>query len=144
ILKRYRRTRMSRIIARESTMKLMYQMEVNNDFSQDLINLFVNNNELKSDEKSYLYEVINGIKENMDIIDETIEKYSKGWNVNRIAKVDLSILRIAIYEIMFKNDMPYQVSINEAVDVSKKFSTEDSSKFINGLLGAFVKEDKNI
>lgn len=132
---------MSRIIARESAMKLMYQMEINNDFSQDAISLFVNDNELKSDEKSYLYEVVNGIKEHINIIDETIEKYSRGWNVNRIAKVDLSILRIAIYEIMFKKDTPYQVSINEAVDVSKKFSTEDSSKFINGLLGAFIKAE---
>ena len=132
---------MSRIIARESTMKLLYQMEINNDFSQEVMTTFVEDNQLRADEKSYLYEVINGIKENMKIIDETIQKYSKGWNMNRIAKIDLAILRIAVYEIMFKEEMPHPVSINEAVDISKKYSTNDSSRFINGLLGAIIKDE---
>lgn len=131
---------MGRKIARESTMKLLYQMDINDDFSKKEISIFLENNELKSDEIEYINEVVKGINENIEEIDSYIEKYSEGWKIKRLAKIDLAILRIAIYEIMHKEDMPPQVSINEAVDVSKKYSTDESSKYINGLLGTFLKE----
>lgn len=131
---------MGRKVARESTMKLLYQMDINDDFSQKELNIFLENNELKSDEIEYIKEVVKGINENIEEIDSYIEKYSQGWKIKRIAKIDLAVLRIAIFEIMHKEDMPPQVSINEAVDVSKKYSTDESSKYINGLLGTFLKE----
>lgn len=131
---------MGRKIARESTMKLLYQMDINDDFSEKEISIFLENNELKSDEIEYINEVVKGINENIEEIDSYIEKYSEGWKIKRLARIDLAILRIAIYEIMHKEDMPPQVSINEAVDVSKKYSTDESSKYINGLLGTFLKE----
>ena len=128
---------MGRKIARESAMKLLYQMEINSDFSQDAINIFYENNKLRSDERLYVDEVVKGVISNIEKIDGIIEQNSQGWKIKRIAKVDLSILRISIFEIMFKNEIPYQVSINEAINISKEYSTNDSSKFINGLLGAF-------
>ncbi|AFS78393.1 N utilization substance protein B-like protein [Gottschalkia acidurici 9a] len=128
---------MGRKIARESAMKLLYQMEVNDDFSQDAMNIFYENNKLRSDERLYVDEVVKGVISNIEKIDEVIEQNSQGWKIKRIAKVDLSILRISIFEIMFKSEIPYQVSINEAINISKEYSTNDSSKFINGLLGAF-------
>lgn len=131
---------MGRKVARESTMKLLYQMDINDDFSQKEMNIFLENNELKSDEIEYIKDVVKGINENIEEIDSYIEKYSQGWKIKRIAKIDLAVLRIAIFEIMHKEDMPPQVSINEAVDVSKKYSTDESSKYINGLLGTFLKE----
>lgn len=131
---------MGRKIARESTMKLLYQMDINDDFSEKEISIFLENNELKSDEVEYINEVVKGINENIEEIDSYIEKYSEGWKIKRLARIDLAVLRIAIYEIMHKEDMPPQVSINEAVDVSKKYSTDESSKYINGLLGTFLKE----
>ena len=131
---------MGRKVARESTMKLLYQMELNSDFSQDAIEVFFENNTLKLDEDEYIKEVIKGIKNNIEEIDSFIERYSQGWKIKRIANIDLAILRISIFEMMFKEDIPHQVSINEAVDVAKKYSTEESSKYINGLLGIFLKE----
>ena len=131
---------MGRKVARESTMKLLYQMDINDDFSQKETNIFLENNELKSDEIDYINEVIKGINNNIEEIDSYVEKYSEGWKLKRLAKIDLAILRIAIFEIMNLEDIPPQVSINEAVDVSKKYSTDESSKYINGLLGTFLKE----
>lgn len=78
--------------------------------------------------------LITGTVEHLKEIDEQIVKYAKNWNINRIANVDKTILRLAIYEMLYRNDIPPVVSINEAVDIAKKYSTEDSGKFVNGIL----------
>lgn len=135
---------MSRKIAREAAVKLLYQMEINEDFSEQIKENFIKNNRFKEDEIEYLDRVFKHIIDKLSIIDEKIEKYSEGWKINRIAKVDLSILRLAIFEIMHMDDIPIEVSINEALEISKKYSTEESSKFVNGLLGGFVKEWNDI
>ena len=119
--------------------KACFKIKWNKLFLQ-LNNIFLENNKLKSDEIDYVNEVVKGINDNIEEIDSYIEKYSEGWKIKRIAKVDLAILRIAIFEIMHREDMPPQVSINEAVDIAKKYSTDESSKYINGLLGTFLKE----
>ena len=68
----------------------------------------------------------------------------EGWELHRLAKIDLCILRIAIYEIIYREDIPIEVSINEAIEIGKTYSTDESSKFINGVLGGFVRRrDKN-
>jgi N utilization substance protein B len=74
------------------------------------------------------------VLEKQAALDETIKKYAANWDLRRIAVVDRNILRLAIYEMMFRDDIPPIVSINEAVDIAKKFSTEDSGKFVNGIL----------
>ncbi|RCX16801.1 NusB antitermination factor [Anaerobacterium chartisolvens] len=68
-----------------------------------------------------------------------MEKYSKGWKINRISRVDISILRLSIYEIGFRDDIPFNVSINEAVELAKKYSNEEAGAFINGILGKIPK-----
>ncbi|MFO1487069.1 MAG: transcription antitermination factor NusB [Verrucomicrobiota bacterium] len=78
--------------------------------------------------------LIRGAIEHRDTIDEQIKKYAANWELHRIAAVDRSILRLAIYEMLYRQDIPPIVSINEAVDIAKKFSTQDSGKFVNGLL----------
>ena len=130
---------MGRIIAREATMKLLYQMEVNSDYSEETIKVFFENNDLSDDEKDYAEHVIEGVLNNLDTIDENIEKYTKEWKINRLAKVDLAVLRIAIYEMLFRKDIPIEVCINEAIEICKKYSTDESSRFINGVLGSFVR-----
>ncbi|QIB26012.1 transcription antitermination factor NusB [Caloranaerobacter azorensis] len=135
---------MSRKIAREEAVKLLYQMEMNEDFSEQTKNEYLKTNNFKEDEVEYLNRVFERLIEKLPVIDSKIEKYSEGWKINRIAKVDLSILRLAIFEIMYMDDIPIEVSINEALEISKKYSTEESSKFINGLLGSFVKEWNDI
>lgn len=135
---------MGRKLARESAMKLLFQMEINNDFSTESINVFFDNNEFTNDEKEYIMHTINQVNNYLETIDNKIEKYALGWKINRIPKVDLSILRIAIYEILFRKDIPVEVSINEAIDISKKYSTGESSKFINGLLGSVVRDGNDL
>ena len=78
--------------------------------------------------------LIRGALEHRDAIDEHIKKHAKNWEFHRIATVDRNIMRLAIYEMLFREDIPPIVSINEAVDIAKKFSTEDSGKFVNGIL----------
>ncbi|HET7625195.1 MAG TPA: transcription antitermination factor NusB [Verrucomicrobiae bacterium] len=78
--------------------------------------------------------LIRGAIEHRDAVDEQIKKYAKNWDLHRIAAVDRSILRLAIYEMLYRDDIPPIVSINEAVDIAKKFSTQDSGKFVNGIL----------
>lgn len=131
---------MGRKVARESAMKIIFQMEVNNDFSLDTIDVYFDNNETTEDEKKYIREAVKTIIDNIEVIDKSIEKYSQGWKINRMPKVDLAIVRVAVYEILYREDIPIQVSINEALEISKKYSSEESSKFINGLLGGFVRE----
>ena len=78
--------------------------------------------------------LIRGTLERRDEIDEIIKKHAKNWELHRIAAVDRNILRLAIYEMLHRDDIPPVVSINEAVDIAKKFSTQDSGKFVNGIL----------
>jgi transcription antitermination protein NusB len=78
--------------------------------------------------------LIRGVLENRDTIDEKIKSHTKNWDFHRIAAVDRNIMRLAIYEMLFREDIPPVVSINEAVDIAKRFSTQDSGKFVNGIL----------
>jgi N utilization substance protein B len=78
--------------------------------------------------------LIRGVLEHRDAIDEHIKKHTKNWDFHRIAVVDRNVMRLAIYEMLHREDIPPVVSINEAVDIAKKFSTEDSGKFVNGIL----------
>ncbi len=78
--------------------------------------------------------LIRGAIEHRDAVDNQIKKYAKNWELHRIAAVDRNILRLAIYEMLYREDIPPVVSINEAVDIAKKFSTQDSGKFVNGIL----------
>ena len=78
--------------------------------------------------------LIKGVLEHRDAIDEQIKKHAKNWDFHRIAAVDRNIMRLAIYEMLHRQDIPPVVSINEAVDIAKKFSTQDSGKFVNGIL----------
>jgi N utilization substance protein B len=84
--------------------------------------------------------LIRGALEHRDESDELIRKYSKNWDLPRIAAVDRNILRLAIYEMLHRDDIPPVVSINEAVDIAKRFSTQDSGKFVNGILDSVKNE----
>ena len=78
--------------------------------------------------------LIKGVLEHREAIDERIKKHARNWEFNRIAAVDRNVMRLAIYEMLYRDDIPPVVSINEAVDIAKKFSTQDSGKFVNGIL----------
>ena len=82
----------------------------------------------------FMESLVKGVIEHREEIDEMIVKYAKNWNLGRMAVIDRNILRLAAYEMMFRGDIPPVVSINEAVDIAKKYSTDDSGKFVNGIL----------
>lgn len=130
---------MGRKQAREGTMKLLFQMEVNGDYSEEALLIYLENNCFDSQEKEYILSAMSAIKDNIETIDGHISANLEGWNISRVAKVDLSVLRIAIYEILYRKDIPLEVSINEAIETVKIYSTEESFKFINGVLGGFVR-----
>lgn len=126
---------MGRRASRELAMKLLYQLEIQKEDKDEQIKTALSDDALTEKDKQYIVEVVDGVTTQVAKIDQIIEKHSKGWKINRIPKVDLSILRLGIYEIVFRDDIPLNVSINEAVELAKKFSTEDAGSFINGILG---------
>jgi N utilization substance protein B len=133
--------KMSRKSAREEAMKLVYQMSMNNSESSEVLENFYENHEetVTEEEKEYIENCVSGIKNKLGQIDEYIEKYSKGWKINRISKVDLAIMRLAIYEMLERKDVPNAVAVNEAIELAKKYSGEKSSNFINGILGNVIR-----
>lgn len=131
---------MGRKKAREGTMQLLFQMASTEDYEEDNLEIYLNNFEFDEKEELYIKDAIFKIVENLSFIDENIEKHLEGWSIYRLAKVDLSVLRIAVYEILYRDDIPLEVSINEAIEITKKYSKEDSFKFVNGVLGGFVRD----
>lgn len=133
----------SRRSAREQAFILLFEMcFCQDDFSIDL----VKENALDSRDVEfcdYAEKVALGVNEHKDELDEIIDAHlKKGWKINRLSKVSLAVLRLAIYEMKYEEDVPFSVSINEAVELSKKFSIDESG-FVNGVLGAISKDLEN-
>ena len=98
------------------------------------LNLFFSEKDQDREYYAFAEELIHGVLDNLDEVDDEIRNYAENWDFERIAKMDLSILRLAIYELLKRLDIPPIVSINEAIDLSKQFSGPDSKRFINGIL----------
>ncbi|MGL4796678.1 MAG: transcription antitermination factor NusB [Paraclostridium sp.] len=158
------------ITTREYMMKFIYQIDITKEGLEDVqskLNNFLEDNfeyinnryeelklQLSNDaevelneetldemiDKDYLNTIINNIKEHKTEIDSLINKYAKNWTVNRMAKVDLAILRLATCEILYALNIPTKVSINEAIELAKLYCDDKSPKFINGILGSIVNE----
>lgn len=132
---------MSRHSTREQIFKLLFQIEFNElDEVPLLKELFFELDEqsLSEEDKNYISEKFNQIMEKLSEIDDMISKKSIGWTIERMGKVEITLLRIAIYEILYDDSVPSSVAINEAVELAKKYGPEESYKFINGLLAKFV------
>ena len=135
---------MSRKLARELTFKVVFSTNFQSEVEdiENLIENLVNDNELNEEvtreDRKYIEEISFGVLKNKEELDEQIEKYLKGWTMDRIGKTDLAILRLAVYEILYRDDIPYKVSINEAVELAKLFCDESSPAFINGVLAGIV------
>lgn len=133
---------MSRTEMRELAFKLVYSIEVQHDENiEEQIELYIQENDIeKLDVIDYIKDIINGISYNSQEIEEIIKKcLTEKWTIERISKINLSILKLAIYEIKYK-DIPYKAEINEAVELAKKYGEDTSSKFINGALASAVKQ----
>jgi N utilization substance protein B len=133
---------MSRKLSREFAMQMLYQMELrgkDDDRAEQLALAFdMSEREYSRRDREYIEDVVCGVFENLTELDSLVERNAKGWKLTRLAKIDLSILRLCIYEIRYRDDIPFNVSINEAVELAKKYGADDSGAFINGILGNAV------
>lgn len=130
---------MTRKLAREEAFILIFEKIFNKDSVEQIIELANEARDLKPDD--YIKQVFYGVYENVDEIDELISKNAVGWKIARISKTALAILRLAIYEIKFIEEIPVSVSINEAVEICKKYATKEDASFVNGILATIVKEN---
>ena len=133
---------MKRSAIRELTFRLIYSLEIQKaENLEEQIELYLQCNEVEDDEaKEYIKDAVTGIKEHIVEIQGLIEKNLKAdWKIDRISKIDLSLLKLAIYEIKYK-EIPYKVAINESLELAKKYGEETSKNFINGILASVVKE----
>ena len=135
---------MQRSAMRELAFKLVYEIEVQKESEEEQLEIFIENNDIM-DEKvvEYLKDIKKGIKENEDEINRLITSNLKdNWSLNRISKINLSLIKIAIFEMVYQN-LPYKVAINEVVELAKKYADDSAPVFINGILASVVKE-KNL
>ncbi len=128
----------TRVAERENLMQMIYQMGMMNDFSQAAYEGYINNEISLSRESKYSKELFSALSEHLNEIDKEISEHSIKWKTERMPVVDLAILRLALTEIHYMENIPTSVSINEAVNMAKKFSTDKSASFINGILGKIV------
>lgn len=129
---------MSRVLAREYAMNCLYQLEMKQEFELGAVEYYMTNVCTEEKELNYVKSVVENFLETKESIDLIISQHLKGWKIDRIAKVDLAIIRLAIVEIQSIEDIPMSVSINEAINLGKKFNDEESGQFINGVLGKIV------
>lgn len=132
---------MSRTEIREQAFKLVYSLEIQDtDNLEEQIELYLENSEIEDKETiEYIKDIVLGIEKNKEEILEIIKScIQSNWTVERISKINISILKLAIYEIKYKN-IPYKVEINEAVELAKKYGEDTASKFINGALASAIK-----
>ena len=119
---------------RIAAMQFLYMQIVSGANTSDDLTAFLEGKERPRQYYAFAEELIAGVNSRLAEIDAVISKFATNWSIERIAKVDLAILRLAIFELKFRDDIPPIVSINEAVDLAKGFSSAESKRFINGIL----------
>ena len=122
--------------SRELALQFLYGYGMNRREGslEEAITDFWNSNRAPEGVRNFAADLIDGTLENLDRIDNIIREHATNWKLDRIALVDKNILRLAIYELIYRDDIPPSVTINEAVEIAKKFSTPRSGKFVNGIL----------
>jgi len=120
--------------ARELVIQILFHMEFNPGDPDEIFDLVCENFNSSRSIRAFSKRLVRGVRENIEHLDKLIRQSSKNWRLERMSIVDRSILRLAAYEILFMEDIPYKVSIDEAVELGKKYGTEESGAFINGVL----------
>jgi N utilization substance protein B len=125
---------------RELAFRLLFQCDVGGQPLEDVIEVAREGSEATEDVWNFAIELARGAWLAHAELDAIITRYAAGWTLERMANADRNLLRLALYEILYREDIPQSVSINEAVELAKRYSTADSAKFINGILGNFVRD----
>jgi len=136
---------MKRSAAREEAFKLLYSLEIQKENIEEQLEIYFANEEISDEDvKSYIKDVVVGIEKNISNIEIKISaNLKKDWKIERISKINLVLLKLAIYEILY-TDTPYKVAINEAIEIAKKYGDDSSPNFVNGILASIVKESENL
>ena len=145
---------MTRTNAREIVVHLIYGINYTKEsadeaivtrFAQDYYETLHEENDIYADrpnqkQMTYINQVVHGIEAHQEELDNYIAKYAIGWHIDRISRLARSIMQLAIYEILYVNDVPTSAAVNEAVELTRKYEDEDVVSFVNGILGAFARE----
>ncbi len=123
-----------RTLARELALQLMYQLDLRGNEVLDEVDEHLRQSSGDAEVMDFARELVLGGWERRPQIDERIEEVAKNWQLNRMAAIDRNILRLATYELLFREDIPPLVTINEAIEIAKKYSTKNSGPFVNGIL----------
>jgi transcription antitermination protein NusB len=119
---------------RELALQALYALDLNPMDTRESLRLMRENTRVAAAVRGFAEEIVAGVIANREALDARINEQSKNWTLSRMTRVDLNILRIAAYELFFRPDIPKNVTMNEAIEVAKKFGTEESPAFINGIL----------
>ena len=122
--------------ARKRALDFLYESDIKNVAARDL---FANRGASELSQESYVAELLTGVSEHIGKIDELIITYAQGWDMDRMPPIDRNILRLSLFEILWGSQIPVEVCIDQAVELAKSLSTEESSAYINGVLGRVVK-----
>ena len=127
---------MNRKLSREKTMELLFGMTLSKDTVEEAIENFVDNYEgnIKEIDLTYVKQTLIGVENNKEAIDEVIAANLHNWKIDRISKINLTILRLAAYELLYNEEVPKGVAINEALEITRRYSDEKSVSFVNGVL----------
>ncbi len=133
-----------RTLARNFALQVLYQMDITGDSYEDCFESFWLDVKNPVDEqiKNFTVELVKGVTQNMEAIDNKIIEFATNWKIKRMSVVDRNVLRLSCYELIFRSDIPPKVSINEAVELAKKFSGPEAGKFVNGILDK-IKSEKS-
>ena len=127
---------------REYAFMLIYEQEIQKDYSEESIELFLENNEIDDkDARRYIRKTVKGVKANEAKLEKIIgTKLKQEWKIDRISKINLALLKLSIYEMLYAEG-PYKIAINEIIELAKKYGEDNSAAFINGVLANVVKEN---
>ena len=130
--------------ARELALKILYQLEISGGTLESVFTDFWDNHVYPPEVRNFTEDIAKGVVEHLEEIDKKMGAFASNWEVSRMAIIDRIILRLAAYEIQYRDDIPHAVSINEALEIAKKYSTTESSRFVNGVLDKVAKETKSV
>ncbi|MCU0666817.1 MAG: transcription antitermination factor NusB [Candidatus Omnitrophica bacterium] len=131
-----------RTLARECALQILYQIDITGQFDDKTMPDFWSSREdVEQVSQSFANQLVQGVLDHKEALDKIISQYATNWRLDRMAVVDRNVLRLSCYELMFCDDIPPKVAINEAVDLAKKFSAPESGKFVNGIVDK-IKQEK--
>jgi N utilization substance protein B len=124
---------------RSLALQALYEIDSTRHIAEEVVARLLADNELSEENSAFVRELVSGVIQNKVKLDENIRRFAPAWPIEQISIVDRNILRLAIFELLFNNKTPYKVAINEAVELAKSFGSDNSSRFVNGVLSSVSK-----